>query len=447
MNFKNIGLHVPEILFPKDGTEMTKWAVVACDQYTSQPEYWGKAGDIVEDAPSTLNLILPEVYLETPREEALVFEINVTMNRYLDENILVKQKPGFVLVDRKTAIVPSRKGLVVGLDLEQYDFHEGSETLIRATEGTIVDRLPPRIKVRKDAPIELPHIMVLIDDPEKTVIEPLFDMDLEKIYDFELMMESGHLRGFRVDDENILNSISENLSRLADPEAFSQKYKVKDKAVLLYAMGDGNHSFATAKAIWEELKKKEGSGEDVMSHPARYALVELVNLHDEGLEFEPIHRVVFGIDAEDVFKEMSAFYAKHGSELLIDSFESVSEAETEALKSRDADFHAITFVSPEIAGVLTIKNPKFTLEVATLQSFIDFYMEDKKSVKIDYVHAKEVVSDLGAKPGNMGFFLESISKHDLFKTIILDGALPRKTFSMGEADEKRFYLECRKITG
>ncbi len=447
MNFKNIGIHVPEILLPRDGSDMTKWAVVACDQYTSQPEYWDKVKEVAGDAPSTLNMILPEVYLETPREEELVSEINRNMNQYLDKNILVKQKPGFVLVDRKTSIAPSRKGLVVALDLELYDFQEGSETLIRATEGTIVDRLPPRIKVRKDAPIELPHIMVLIDDPQKTVIEPLFDISLEKVYDFDLMMESGHVRGFRVDDESILNGIAENLAWLADPETFSRKYGVKDKSVLLYAMGDGNHSFATAKAIWEELKKEASVEDDVMSHPARYALVELVNLHDEGLEFEPIHRVVFGIDTEYMFEKMCSFFTGQGSELLMDFFESVSEAEAAAKKSREADSHAITFVAPETAGVLTIKNPKFTLEVATLQSFIDSYMEGKKSVKIDYVHGKEVVSDLGAKPGNMGFFLEPMSKHELFKTIILDGALPRKTFSMGEADEKRFYLECRKITG
>jgi hypothetical protein len=446
MNFEKIGLHVPEILLPKNGSDMTKWSVVACDQYTSQPEYWKKAMSLVGDTPSTLNLILPEVYLETPREEELVSEINRNMKKYLDENILVKQKPGFVLVDRKTSIAPSRKGLVVALDLEQYDFREGSETLIRATEGTIVDRLPPRIKVRKDSPVELPHIMVLIDDPDKTIIEPLFDMDLEKIYGFELMMESGHIQGYRIDNENIINSIAEKLAKLADPENFKQKYTVENQAVLLYAMGDGNHSFATAKAIWEELKKRGHYTEEIMSHPARYALVELVNLHDDGLEFEPIHRVLFDIDTEDMFNTMRDFYAGQGAKLSIRTFSSELEAETEAKKAREDTFHAVSFVTKGTAGVLVIKDPKLTLEVATLQSFLDSYLENNKQAKIDYVHGKEVVSELGSKTGNIGFFLEPMSKHALFKTIILDGALPQKTFSMGEADEKRFYLECRKIT-
>ena len=437
MNFEKIGLHVPEILFPKDGSDMTKWAVVACDQYTSQPEYWKNAMDLVGDTPSTLNLILPEVYLETPREEELVSEVNRNMKKYLEENILVKQKPGFVLVDRKTSKASSRKGLVVGLDLEHYDFREGSKTLIRATEGTIVDRLPPRIKVRKDAPIELPHIMVLIDDPDKTIIEPLFDMDLEKTYDFELMMQSGHIKGYRIDNENTINTIAEKLAQLSDPETFNQKYNVENQAVLLYAMGDGNHSFATAKAIWEELKKSGQSTEEIMSHPARYALVELVNLHDEGLEFEPIHRVVFNVDTKDMFEKMDAFYSAQGSELSIKKVE--SEQETE-------NAHVVSLVTGNETGALIIKNPKLILEVATLQSFLDSYLENNKQAKIDYVHGKEVVSELGSKPGNVGFFLEPMSKHALFKTIILDGALPRKTFSMGEADEKRFYLECRKIT-
>jgi len=437
MNFEKIGLHVPEILLPKDGSDMTKWAVVACDQYTSQPEYWKNAMDLVGDTPSTLNLILPEVYLETPREEELVSEVNSNMKKYLEENILVKQKPGFILVDRKTSKASSRKGLVVGLDLEHYDFREGSKTLIRATEGTIVDRLPPRIKVRKDAPIELPHIMVLIDDPDKTVIEPLFDMDLEKIYDFELMMESGHIQGYRVDNENIINTIAEKLAQLSDPETFNQKYNVENQAVLLYAMGDGNHSFATAKAIWEELKKSDQSTEEIMSHPARYALVELVNLHDEGLEFEPIHRVVFNVDTKDMFEKMDAFYSAQGSELSIKKVK--SEQKTE-------NAHVVSLVTGNETGALIIKNPKLILEVATLQSFLDSYLENNKQAKIDYVHGKKVVSELGSKPGNVGFFLEPMAKHALFKTIIFDGALPRKTFSMGEADEKRFYLECRKIT-
>ncbi len=446
MNFEKIGLHVPEILLPKEGSDMTKWSVVACDQYTSQPEYWEKAGSLIGGAASTLNMILPEVYLQTEREKELLSEINSNMKKYLEKNILVKQSPGFILVDRKTSKASSRKGLVVALDLEHYDFREGSKTLIRATEGTILDRLPPRIKVRKDAPIELPHIMVLIDDPGKTVIEPLFEMGLKKIYDFELIMESGHIKGYQVDNKDSINRIAEKLSGLADPDTFNRKYNVNNQAVLLYAMGDGNHSFATAKAIWEELKAGANFTEEVMSHPARYALVELVNLHDDGLEFEPIHRVMFDIDTEDMFSTMRDFYGGQGSELSIRTFSSELEAATEAKKARENNFHSVSFVTNGTAGVLVVKDPKLTLEVATLQAFLDAYLPDKKNSKIDYIHGKKVVSELGSTPGNIGFFLEPMAKQDLFKTIIRDGALPRKTFSMGEADEKRFYLECRKIT-
>lgn len=446
MNFSSIGLRVPEILLPRKGIDMTKWAVVACDQYTSQPEYWETVDRLVGTAPSAFNLVLPEVFLETPKEAVLVPEINRNMRRYLADEVLIKQPPGFILVDRQTPVVSSRKGLVVALDLEHYDFQEGAGTLIRATEGTIMDRLPPRVKVRKNAPIELPHIMVLIDDPGKTVIEPLFEEALENVYDFDLMMESGHIRGYRIDDERMISQVAENLTVLADPQNFSRKYGVTGRPVLLYAMGDGNHSFATAKAIWEDLKQTAGSSEEIMSHPARYALVELVNLHDEGLAFEPIHRVLFGVDTEDLIGAMQTFYGGQGLEISIESFGTVAEAETKAKKTRNKGGHAVAFIAAGSAGLLTIQNPNLTLAVATLQTFIDTYLEKHRDIRIDYVHGREVVLELGSRPGNLGFFLEAMSKHDLFKTIILDGALPRKTFSMGEADEKRFYLESRKIT-
>lgn len=448
MNFEKIGLQVPEILLPAKEIDLNKWSVVACDQYTSQPDYWDEVKKIADNAPSTLNVIFPEVFLEDNDSEQRIENINQTMQKYLDEGVL-KPMPnkGFVLVDRKTSQAPSRKGLVVAIDLEQYDFNKGSQTLIRATEGTIVDRLPPRIKVRQDAAIELPHIMVLIDDPERTVIEPLFDENPEMLYDVELMMESGHIKGYAIDTPELIQQVASSLEHLADPEVFVQKYNISDdkfKNVLLYAMGDGNHSLATAKAIWEKIKEDADNPESVMDSPARYALVELVNIHDEGLQFEPIHRVIFDVDPEKLLQDMQAHFEGNCSVQRFDS-EQEMRSKAEAAKSGQADqVHIVPFNDATGFGYIQINNPTFTLELATIESFLNDYLE-KVGGKVDFIHGDDVVNELGVKPGNMGFFFPPISKHTLFKTIIFDGALPRKTFSMGEADEKRFYLEARRI--
>ena len=445
MIFKNIALQLPRILLPKAGTDLAKWAVIACDQYTSEPEYWNKAAAIVGDEPSTLNIIFPEVYLEDEDSEQRITAINRAMQNYLDEGILEDQGEGFILVDRKTSEVESRKGLMVALDLDQYDYNEGATTLIRATEGTIVDRLPPRIRVRQNAPIELPHIMVLIDDPKKTVIEPLFEKELDTAYDIPLMLNGGHVKGWRVNDAETVKQVTDALAALADPEAFADRYDVSDKPVVLYAMGDGNHSFATAKAIWEELKQNAVDKEAIMNHPARFALVELVNVHDPGLEFEPIHRVLFDVDAEALLAGLGEFCAaKDATVTLHRCADRVELAARQATETGD-NKHLIPFVDATGCGLLVVENPAFHLTVATLQSYLDVYLEKNVKARIDYIHGDEPVTRLGSQPGNIGFYLPAISKHDLFKTIILDGALPRKTFSMGEADEKRFYLECRKI--
>ena len=435
--FESVGLEVPGILLPDAGTDMRKWAVVACDQYTSQPEYWQKAAEFVGEAPSTLKLMLPEVYLGSDREEEIIAAINRTMREYLEDCTLAPPRSGFVLVDRATSHAASRKGLVVALDLEAYDYNKGATTLIRATEGTILDRLPPRVRVRQDAPLELPHIMVLIDDPDRTVIEPLFEEDLPELYDFDLMFGSGHIAGRLVEDGRLQAQVAGALGTLADPARFRARYGVEDERPLLYAMGDGNHSFATAKAIWEDIKKAAGDPQSVMDHPARHALVELVNLHDPGLEFEPIHRVLFGADAADLFSAAESHYAAEGAELSVEWGEPASEPPEDA--------HAIPFVAGGQKGVMVVRNPARTLVVATLQEFLDTYLEARPDAEIDYIHGEGVVSELGGRAGNIGFFLPPIPKNDFFKTIVVDGALPRKTFSMGEADEKRFYLECRRI--
>jgi hypothetical protein len=445
MRNRELGIEAPNILLPNSGVDLTLWSVVACDQFTSQPEYWEKLADEIGEDPSTLNLVFPEVYLGDADSEQRVDRINATMEAYLQKGVLEELEPGFVLLDRKTSHAPSRKGLIVALDLEKYDYKPGSQSLIRATEGTIEDRLPPRIKIRKNAKIELPHIMVLIDDPDRTVIEPLFEKDLSPIYDFELNAGGGHLRGWRVDAQEDMASVFQSLEALSDQSVFDSKYGVLGKGVLLYAMGDGNHSLATAKSIWESLKAEADSPESVMDHPARFALVELMNVHDEGLEFEPIHRVAFGVDADELLLGMKQFFADEGSEVALELFDSLESAKKRLanLDSNPSE-HRVLWVAPNEHGLIRLSNPSRNLEVGNLQAFLDAFLEGSES-ELDYIHGEDVVEGLGSKEGNIGFILPGIGKSDLFKTVVLDGALPRKTFSMGKADEKRYYLEARRI--
>jgi hypothetical protein len=433
----DLGIQIPQVYLPKSGTDLTKWAVIACDQFTSQPEYWNNVEKLVGDAPSTLNLTFPEVYLEKPGGDDRIQNIQATMRKYMDEGIL-QPYDGLVYVER-TVDGKTRKGIVLCLDLEAYDYNKGSSSLIRATEGTIVDRLPPRMKIREGATIELPHILVLIDDPDRTVIEPVSAVKsrLETLYDFDLMLGSGHLAGYAVNEE-LENQVVEALRALARPETFAAKYGIdQEQPVLLFAMGDGNHSLATAKAIWEKIKSQVG-----MDHPARYALVEIENVHDEGLEFEPIHRVLFGLK-KDLFVELEKTF---GANLTYKPVASAAEM-VRAVDSATGQKQAIGLVGGgKDFGVIEITNPSSNLPVGTLQSFLDVFLKQGGAEKIDYVHGEDVTVKLGSQPSNAGFYLPGMSKSDLFKTVILDGALPRKTFSMGEAHEKRFYMEARKIS-
>jgi hypothetical protein len=434
----DIGIQIPEVYLPKPGTDLKKWAVIACDQFTSEPEYWNEVEKIVGDAPSTLNLTFPEVHLEKTGEEDRIRSIQASMKKYMDEGIL-QPREGFIYVER-TVGGKTRKGVILCLDLERYDYNKGSSSLIRATEGTIVDRLPPRIKIRQNAAMELPHILVLIDDPNRTVIEPLSaaKFKLEKLYDFELMLDSGHLTGYAV-SADYENQVVEALRGLAKPETFAAKYGIgKDEPVLLFAMGDGNHSLATAKAIWEKVKPQVG-----MDHPSRYALVEIENVHDEGLEFEPIHRVLFGLK-KDLFVELKKTF---GENFTFTEVKNGAEM-TRWVDSDGSGKQAIGLVSSGRAsgfGVIEIAHASSNLAVGTIQAFLDAFMKDGGAEKIDYVHGEDVVERLALQAGNVGFYLAGMDKSELFKTVILDGALPRKTFSMGEAREKRFYMEARKI--
>ena len=436
-NIPELGLQIPEILLPASSIDPQKWSVIACDQYTSQPEYWQKVEQFVGSSPSALNLVFPEVFLGKADENERIGKIHRSMVDYLRSGLL-ESREGMIYVER-TINGKTRRGLMVALDLEKYDFNKGSQTLVRATEGTILDRLPPRMKIREKAPLELPHILMLIDDPEDTVIGSIENTknSLPVVYDFDLMQSSGHLTGRFVNDPELENFVFQGLTSLANPETFAQKYNLpKGTPVLLYASGDGNHSLATAKAIWEKIKNSVG-----MDHPARYALVEIENVHDKALEFEPIHRVMFDVKSDPVeslqkyFGKDVTFTTAANSAEMINAVKSVHGAE-----------HHFGLITPSGCQVVSIHNPKLNLPVGTLQEFLDNWMKTGTSGQIDYVHGDETVCSLGAKEHNVGFYLAGMHKSELFRTVIKDGSLPRKTFSMGEAHEKRFYFEARSIS-
>lgn len=435
-NYPSVGVQTADILLPKGGIDLTRWAVIACDQFTSQPEYWKAVAKQVGEAPSTFHMILPEVYLGTPEEKSRVQTTQARMQTYLQDGTLVSHE-GMIYVER-TVDGKTRHGLMLALDLEKYDFNKGSHSLIRATEGTILDRLPPRIRIREGAAVELPHILVLIDDPEDGLFGTIekHKNTLPLAYDFDLMQGSGHLTGRIVTDEKLEAMVVASLEHLAQPDVFEKKYKVSaEKGVLLFAVGDGNHSLATAKSIWEALKPTVG-----LDHPARYALVEIENVHDKGLEFEPIHRVLFDVK-EDTASALKQFF---GDNLQIAQANGQAEM-IRTVKTAKGPDQVFGMVTNGNFAVVSITNPSSNLPVGTLQTFLDSWLKNGKASQIDYVHGDDVVCELGNKPGNVGFYLAGMPKSDLFKTVILDGALPRKTFSMGEAHEKRFYMECRKI--
>ena len=424
------GLHIPEIMLPKEGTDYSKWAVVACDQYTSEPEYWNQVEEIVGDAPSTLNLMLPEIFLDKEGEAEKIASIRATMADYLKNGVLRTMPKGCMLVKR-TAEGRTRLGLVIATDLEAYDYNKGSKSLTRATEGTIVERIPPRLRIREGAPIELPHIMILIDDPEKTVIEPLVNAPQELIYDTDLMMNGGHITGAYIKEED-LEGAKDALSALYDKAV--EKYG--EGEVIFQAMGDGNHSLATAKTNWENLKKTL-TPEEIATHPARYALCEIENIHDEGIVFEPIHRVIFAKNGQS------------GKALVGELMELLNEQNGSAYMAAPGTTKEGCFAIPTMADgakcTIIIENPANKLEVGALQNALDVMVKERKSCDIDYIHGAKQVESLASKEGNAGFILPGMDKFMLFPAVAADGALPRKTFSMGEANEKRYYIESRLI--
>lgn len=425
------GFHIPEMMVPAEGTDYEKWAVVACDQYTSEPEYWEEVEKIVGDAPSTLRLMLPEIFLNKPEEAEKTAAIRQTMDKYMKDGTLRKLAPGCMLVKR-TAEGRSRLGLVIATDLESYDFSKGSHSLTRATEGTVVERIPPRLRIRAGAPLELPHIMILIDDPDKSVIEPLVNAPQEKIYDTDLMMNGGHITGSYIAEKD-LEGAKEALSKLFDKAL--EKYG--EGNVIFQAMGDGNHSLATAKTNWENLKKTL-TPEEAENHPARYALCEIENIHDEGIVFEPIHRVVF------------AKKNQSGMDLVNETVELMNEMNGKACLAEEGAAapeggFAIPYLTGEKKGTILVEGPSTKLEVGVLQNALDVIVKEREDADIDYIHGTKAVESLSAEDGNAGFMLPAMDKFMLFPAVAADGALPRKTFSMGEANEKRYYIEARYI--
>ena len=439
LTYPDIALQVPRVLLPAPGVALDRWAVIACDQHTSAPEYWHRVEEFVGDAPSTLNLVFPEVYLEEADRAARIAAINQCMRTYLDEHQLVEQAPGFILVDRQTPHAESRLGILACLDLEHYSFGADADSLIRPTEGTDPDRLPPRVDIRRDAALELPHIMVLIDDPGQSVIEPLFDRrdQLPLLYDFDLMMGGGHLRGWHVTEPHGIQQIVAGLSRLLD----DPEHKAGAASPMLYAMGDGNHSLATAQRVWQEVKQACTPPPD---HPARHVLVELVNIHDSGLAFEPIHRVIFDTDPDQLLASFATFCHHEGSQLQVKEYHDRQQWQRAIDDGGDESCHVLPFVAGVRHGIATIHQPLRQLAVATLQSFLS-HSEQSQPYRLDYIHGSDTVDELGAGPGNFGFYTSAIDKRTLFSTIRLDGPLPRKSFSIGAAQEKRYYLESRRI--
>ena len=441
---ESIALGIPNILLPRRGTDLAKWAVIACDQFTSQPEYWARVNAFVGHSPSTLNLIFPEAFLGKPGEEERIRAIRAAMADYLDRGLFQEHR-GFIYVERQVGR-QTRRGLVAAVDLENYDYGRGSTSLIRATEGTILERIPPRVRIREAAPLELPHIMVLLDDPEDRVFGPLSDRRsaLSPLYDFDLMMDSGRLTGYGVGEKRLEEGIILAFKRLADPATFCQKYGLPaGTAVLLFAMGDGNHSLATAKTIWEKTKLSAAEKRAVMTSPLRHALVELVNLHDPALVFEPIHRVLFGLaPGRNLVEEWGRSCEGRLSVQKVADLEKMKRA----VDGQRGLPHKIGLVREDGFHLAEVAASRSNLPVGTLQGFLDVFLKDKGAREVDYVHGTEPVVELGRKPGQMGFYLPAMDKRDLFQTVILDGVLPRKTFSMGEAKEKRFYMEARRLS-
>ena len=394
--------------------DMNAWSVVACDQFTSEPEYWADVYRIAENKPSALHLILPEAELGIKDPETESVKINEKMTEYLYDGVFTEHRDSFVLVERTLADGTLRRGIIGAFDLEAYDWHDGTAPLIRATERTVEDRLPPRVKVRENAVIEMPHIMIFMDDPENTVLNSVTTGKV--LYDFELMQGGGHIKGSLISDNAAL---SEAIDGLSDPACLEKKYGSAD-APMIFAMGDGNHSIAAAKLHWENVKKTL-SREMYDTCPARYALAELVNIHDDAIVFEPIHRVVFDTDASGFLSCAGEYFA-----------------------GNTGDGREVTFIAGDKSVTLTIGGMTIGELIGACEDFCAAYV-NKHGGRIDYIHGDEVCAEMSARDGCAGIMLPKMEKSELFASVIKSGPFPKKSFSIGHGPDKRYYLECRKI--
>lgn len=427
-NFEQFGIRVPEILLPKE-KDLKTWCVVACDQYTQDFEYWKKAEEAAGNSPSTLHLILPEIFLSSSDKKERIEKIRLSMKKYLDENIFDPPEKEFIYVERKTCYGRIRKGLVAAIDLETYEWKPFSNSLIRATEATIAERIPVRKEIRKDAPLELPHIMLLVNDPNHCLVEEA-GIEAKKnlpVYDGDLMLNSGHICGWAVKSKEAFEKIFSALEKLKKDNSDSNGNS------FLFAVGDGNHSLATAKAVWDECKNSGSADENV-----RYALVEIVNIYDSGLTFEPIHRVLFDCNPAGL---VSFLNERLGGEIIEEQDKNSLE---QNVRNSRADF-GFVFTENDVQKYFRIKTEIQGLAVSCLQPLLDEFISGHAETKIDYIHGTDEVFRLGARKNAVAVLLPPIAKDSFFETISSRGPLPRKSFSMGEASEKRFYLECRKL--
>lgn len=401
--------------------DMGKWSVVACDQFSSQPEYWDALDAAIGGAPSTLRLMLPEAYLESRDQFEQAEKINAKMSEYLAAGVFRAVPDSYVYLERTLSGGAVRRGLVGALDLEAYDYSRSSRSPIRATEGTIEERLPPRVRVRRGAPLEMPHIMVFVDDAENRLLAPLSEKTaaLPELYDFELC-GGGHLRGWQVTGADAL-AVDAAIDALSDPAALIVKYGSDAPAV--FAMGDGNHSLAAAKKCWEELKPGLSEAERE-THPARFGLVELVNIHDEAVTFEPIHRVLFDTDAAGFIAGAKAFLARRGRPT--------------------GAAHRIRLVCGNGDEALDVPGLTIGELIGAAEDFCQSWIAAHGG-RVDYIHNDDTAEGMGHRPGCAAILLPGMEKNELFPSIIRSGPFPKKSFSIGRAEDKRYYLECRKI--
>lgn len=438
-SFSEMGIQVPEILLPKN-LDVSTWSVVACDQYTQDKDYWKSVEKTAEGKPSTLNIILPEVYLNDSDKLERIQKIRKTMESYLETGIFSEPKKEFIYIERKTAYGRIRRGLVAAIDLETYEWKPFSKALIRATEATIPSRIPPRMEIRRGAPLETPHIMLLVNDPELSLVEKTGERvkNNPPLYSGDLMQNSGSINGWAVSSAEDIEFVRSAFEKIAE------KNTAPDGSTFLFAVGDGNHSLATAKAVWDEYKAQNP---DDKESAVRYALVEIVNIFDSGLTFEPIHRVVFNVDSEALIQNIAENLG--GSEKQVESF---SELE-KSVKESDADF-GFVFTKNGKQNFVLLQTKINGLAVSHFQPVLDNFLksqaekaekESSEIPEIDYIHGSSEVLRLGEKDNTIAMLLPPVAKDSFFATINGRGPLPRKSFSMGEADEKRFYLECRKL--